>query len=297
MEEKSSASRKWKLFVSILALIVLALIFWLFIQRSQLMRLIHEREAEKAELQHELYSLMTEHNNIKVIYGTLSDSLAAKDSIIQANAVEIRKLLDTQYEYYKIRKKLAMLQKVAQGYVHQMDSLYTVNRELKEENERIRQVVRTEQNRNQGLIKDKEELTQKMNQAAVLQAYGVKTTAYKLRGKNETVTDKATRTDKLRICFTIGENPLVAPGTKILYVRITRPDNVVVTKSKYDIFDFNGQTIPYSVREDLNYSGQAMNVCVDWIKRDNDIPAMKGRYLVGVFFDNREIGQGSFELK
>ncbi|MBL7139261.1 MAG: hypothetical protein ISS17_10860 [Bacteroidales bacterium] len=190
-----------------------------------------------------------------------------------------------------------MLQKVAQGYVHQMDSLYTVNRELKEENERIRQVVRTEQGRNQELIKDKEELTQKMNQAAVLQAYGVTTTAYKVRGTKSTETDKANRTDKLKICFTIGENPLIEPGTKILYVRITRPDNVVVTKSKYDLFVYNGQEIPYSVREDIDYAGKPMRVCVNWIKRDNDLPAMKGRYMVGVFFDDREIGQGSFELR
>jgi hypothetical protein len=297
MEEKPSVSRKWRMIASILALIILALLCWLFIQRSGYLKLIREREAEKAELQHELDSLMTEHNNIKVLYGTLSDSLASKDSIIQANAVEIRKLLDTQYEYYKIRKKLAMLQKVAQGYIHQMDSLYTVNRELKEENERIRQVVRTEQGRNQSLIRDKEELTQKMNQAAVLQAYGVKTTAYKLRDRSQSATDKAGRTDKLTICFTIGENSLVAPGTKVLYIRITRPDNVVVTKSKYDTFVFNGQTIPYSIREDMDYTGKAKNVCVDWIKRSNDIPAMKGKYLVGVFFDDREIGQGSFELK
>jgi len=297
MEEKTSDSRKWKIFVSILALIILALLFWLFIQRSQLLKLVEAREVEKVELQKELDSLMTEHNTIKEIYGTLSDSLSAKDSIIQANAVEIRKLLDTQYEYYKIRKKMAMLQKVAQGYVHQMDSLYTVNRELKEENDRIRQVVRTEQGRNQNLIRDKEELTQKMNQAAVLQAYGVTITAYKVRGTSNTETDKANRTDKLKICFTIGENPLIEAGTKILYVRITRPDNVVVTKSKYDVFVYNGQEIPYSVREDLNYEGKAMRVCVDWIKRDNDLPAMKGRYMVGVFFDDREIGQGSFELR
>ncbi|MFH1295897.1 MAG: hypothetical protein ABIJ04_01320 [Bacteroidota bacterium] len=297
MEEKTSNSRKWKIWVSILALFILALLFWLFIQRSQLMNLVDAREVEKVELQRELDSLMTEHNTIKEIYGTLSDSLAAKDSIIQVNALEIRKLLDTQYEYYKIRKKLAMLQKVAQGYVHQMDSLYTVNRELKEENERIRQVVRTEQGRNQGLIKDKEELTQKMNQAAVLQAYAVTTIAYKVRGTKESETDKANRTDKLKICFTIGENPLIESGTKILYVRITRPDNVVVTKSKYDLFVFNGQEIPYSIREDINYAGNMMRVCVDWIKRDNDIPAMKGRYMVGVFFHDREIGQGSFELR
>lgn len=215
MEEKNSASIKWKIAVSILALLILAMLVWTFVQRSHLMKLIDAREVEKVEMQRELDSLMTEHNTIKEIYGTLSDSLSTKDSIIQANAVEIRKLLDTQYEYYKIRKKMAMLQKVAQGYVHQMDSLYTVNRELKEENERIRQVVRTEQGRNQNLIKDKEELTQKMNQAAVLQAYNVTTAAYKVRGTKSTETDKANRTDKLKICFTIGENSLIEQSTKI----------------------------------------------------------------------------------
>jgi len=233
----------------------------------------------------------------KEIYGTLSDSLATKDSIIQANASEIRKLLDTQYEYYKVRKKLSRLQEVAQGYVHQMDSLYTVNRQLKEENERIRQVVRNEQGRNQDLIKDKEELTQKMTQAAVLQAYGVTTTAFKVRGTKETETNKANRTDKLQICFTIGENSLIESGTKVLYIRITRPDNVVISKSKYTTFVYNGQEIPYSIREDVDYDGKAKRLCVNWVKQPNDIPAMKGRYLVGVFFNDREIGQGSFELK
>lgn len=297
MEDKASNSRKYTIYFWILGLIIVALLAWLFIQRSHLTKLADAREVEKLELQKELDSLMTEHNTIKEIYGTLSDSLAAKDSIIQANAIEIRKLLDTQYEYYKIRKKMAMLQKVAQGYVQQMDSLYTVNRELKEENDRIREVVRTEQGRNQNLIKDKEELTQKMNQAAVLQAYGVTTKAFKMRGKNSTETDKANRTDKLEICFTIGENSLIETGTKVIYVRITRPDNVVVTKTKYDLFVFNGQEIPYSIREDINYQGKAMRVCVSWIKRDQDAPAMKGTYQVGVFFNDREIGQGSFELR
>ena len=297
MEEKTPASRKWRIWIIVLAVIIVGLAAWLVYQQLHLRKLVDAREAEKIVLQHELDSLMTEHNEIKEIYGTLSDSLATKDSIIQANAKEIRKLLDTQYEYYKIRKKMAMLQKVAQGYVHQMDSLYTVNRELKEENDRIRQVVRTEQGRNQELIQDKEELTQKMTQAAVLQAYGVSTTAFKVRGTKETETNKANRTDKLRICFTIGENPLIESGTKVLYVRITRPDNVVVIKSKYSTFEYNGQTIPYSVREDLDYTGKAMRTCVEWIKGDKEAAAMKGMYLVNVFFNDREIGQGSFSLR
>jgi hypothetical protein len=298
MEDQNSNSRKYKVYLAIFAIVILALLFWLFIQRSQMMKLIREKESEKIELQDELDSLMTEHNKIKEAYGSLSDSLSAKDSIIQANALEIRKLLDTQWEYNKIRKRIGLLQKIAQGYITQIDSLYNVNAELKDENTRIKLEVRNEQSKNQTLVKDKEELTQKMNQAAILRAYDVNVTPYKLRGgEKEQVTDKASRTDKLKICFTIGENLLVPAGTKPIYIRITRPDNVVVIKSKYETFSFGGQTIPYSLRSDINYAGKAMNVCVYWTKKDTDKPAMKGKYTVGVFTEDSEIGIGNFELK
>jgi len=299
MEEQNITARKYKISLTILALVLLVLLFWLFIQRSQLLKLVREKEAQKTELQHNLDSLMTEHNNIKLSYGALSDSLKAKDSLIQENALEIKKLLATQYDYTIIRKKFERLQKVAQGYVHQMDSLYTVNRELTAENDRIRQVVKTEQNRNQNLMKDKEELKEKMNQAAYILAYNVSATPFKLKsgGTKEQATDKASRTDRIRICFTIGENPLVTSGKKIIYIRLVRPDNVVVIKSKYDTFVFNGQTLPFSLRDDIDYQGKAMRVCVDWTKKDTDKPAMKGKYIITVFADDKEIGTGSFDLK
>ena len=297
MDEKTSNSRSKGILI-FLILVILCLLTWIFIQRSSLKKLVKEKELEKTELKYELDSVIQEHNKIKQAYGTLSDSLSAKDSIIQANATEIRRLLDTEWEYNKIRKKLAFLQTVAQGYVHQIDSLYTVNRELQAENEQIRQDFKTEQNRTQTLIKDKEQLSEKMNQAAFIKAYDVTATTYKLKGGDkEQATDKASRTDRVRVCFTLGENPLVKPGKRSVYVRITRPDNVVVIKSKYDTFIFNGQTIPFSIREDIDYQGSAMNLCVIWNKKDTDKPAMKGKYSVTVFTDDKEIGTGTFELR
>ena len=297
MEEQTGSKRSNTLLI-LLGIIIVGLLIWIWMQRSQLTRLVTEKEIEKAELQYELDSLIAEHNKIKEIYGTLSDSLAAKDSIIQANAIEIRKYLDMEWEYHKVRKRLGMLQVIAQGYVRQMDSLYNVNRELTAENEKIRQDFRNEQSKTQTLIKDKEALTEKVNQATFLKAYDVTATPLKVKGGGkEEPTDKASRTERIRVCFTIGENPLVKPGTRIVYIRITRPDNVVVTKSKYDTFTFNGETIPFSIREDINYTGKSMNICVNWNKKDNDKPAMKGKYFVTVFTEDKEIGQGTFELK
>jgi hypothetical protein len=297
MDEQTSASRP-RILMILLVIVIIALLIWIFLQRNHLNKLIADKEVEKTELQYELDSLIKEHNKIKEVYGTLSDSLSAKDSIIQSNAIEIRRLLDTEWEYNKARKKIASLQKIAQGYVHQLDSLYTVNRELTAENEQIRQDFRNEQNRTQTLIRDKEQLSEKMDQAAFIRAYDVTATTYKLKGgEKEQPTDKASRTDRVKVCFTIGENPLVKSGKKIIYIRITRPDNVVVIKSKYDTFVFNGQTVPFSIREDIEYTGKSMNLCVNWTKRNTDIPAMKGKYSVTVFTEDKEIGSGSFELK
>jgi hypothetical protein len=297
MDEQAPA-RKPKILVILLVIIIVVLLIWIFFQRSNMNKLIKGKEQEKTELQYELDSLVKEHNKIKEVYGRLSDSLASKDSIIQSNAIEIRRLLDTEWEYNKARKKIAALQKIAQGYVQQLDSLYTVNRELTAENEKIRQDFRNEQNRTQTLIKDKEQLSEKIYNAAVLKAYDVTATTYKVKGGNkEQPTDKASRTDRVRVCFTIGENPLITSGKKIVYVRIMRPDNVVVIKSKYDTFTFNSQTVPFSLREDIDYSGKAVNVCVTWNKRNEDQPAMKGKYTVTVFTEEKEIGSGTFELK
>ncbi len=297
-EQPSTSSKRNQIIIGILILAVILLFIFLFFQRKQLNGLVEEKEMEKVALQKELDSVIVEHNKTKELYGTLSDSLKAKDSIIQVNAIEIRRLLDTEWEYQRVRKRIGMLQKIAQGYVRQMDSLYNVNRELQVENEKIRQDYRNEQTKTSGLVKDKEALNVKISQAAVIKAYDVRVTPSKVKGGDkETPTDKATRTDRLKVCFTIGENSLVEKGKKTIYIRITRPDNVVVIKTKYDTFSFNGQTIPFSIRQDFDFQGEAIPMCVTWNKKDNDKAAMKGKYLVTVFTEDKEIGSGSFDLK
>ncbi len=127
-----------KAIVIVLAIVVIGLIIMLFSTRSNLKGLLAEKEQQRLELKQELDSLLVEHEKVKVEYGQLADSLLIKDSVIQANATEIRRLLDTEWEYYKVKKKLGQLQLVAQGYVMQIDSLYRVNASLSEENVAIK---------------------------------------------------------------------------------------------------------------------------------------------------------------
>ena len=72
--------------------------------KTDLQELEAEKEMQRADFQAEVDSLMRVHNELKESYGELSQELAEKDSIIQADAVEIKKLLDSQWDYYRSRR-------------------------------------------------------------------------------------------------------------------------------------------------------------------------------------------------
>jgi hypothetical protein len=286
--------------LAVLAVAVAGLLIWIFSLRSDMNVLLEEKEIQRVELQAELDSLMYEHEMIKEEYGTLSDSLFVKDSIIQANAQEIRKLLDTQWEYYKVKRKLELLQRVSQGYVRQMDSLYVVNKALTEENTVIRQDLQEARGEIEEMSRNNEALTEMVGQASILQVYNMSAEGIRDRGSGkEKETDKASRVDKIKVCFTIGENKVVESGTKEIYVRIARPDKLILTKDRSDEYTFmyQGEKIQYSIKKLIDYQNLSMNLCLYWEKSYAQKDVMKGAYHVEVFYQDEVIGHTQFVLK
>jgi cell division protein FtsB len=258
-----------------------------------------EKEQMKTELESELDSLMIEHAQIKTEYGQLSDSLSVKDSIIMTHAKEIKDLLNYKWEYRKVKKKLDKLRVVARTYVNQMDSLYTVNNELVEENKVIKEKYHHEKAINKNLKKETAELNIKIEEASVLKAYNITAQAIyvKKTGKEKVVT-KARRTKAIEVCFTLSKNVVIEPGQKDVYIRIARPDNKILTPGVAEeyIFEYNGENIQYSIYEKVAYDNEARPLCLRWIKKYEDIEMLKGVYSVTVFAEGEEIGSTSIEL-
>lgn len=295
----SRRERRYQAIILLLSLVIIGLIIALMQQNKQSGVKIEQKVKENLTLQTELDSLMKEHGVIKMEYGELTDSLLSKDSLIQANAEEIKKLIASQADYYRIRKKLDLLRKTTQGYLNQIDSLYTANRKLTEENVILTEKFEKQVSISQELEKSKVELEGKVSQAAILKAYNIVSEGLRIRGEdNESVTYKARRVDAVRVCFTLSENPVAQPGPRNIYVRIARPDNVIITRGKDDAFTFEheGQKLNFSMKQEVNYQNKAMNVCLTWEKQ-SDEPAMKGTYNVYIFTDGYEIGYGQFTLE
>jgi cell division protein FtsB len=259
-----------------------------------------EKEMQRLDFQAEVDSLMKVHNELKDNYSELSQQLVEKDSIIQADAVEIKKLLDSQWDYYQIKKKLTALQQISQHYVRQMDSLYTVNRELVAENERIREEFQNERRQNTNLTRQKEELTNKVNQAATLKLFNYSAQAVRFKGNGgETATDRASRAERIRIDFTVAANDIVQPGTKLFYVRIANPNRAIISKGTGDEYSFksNGETLQFTEKVRVNYDGKETAVRAYYVKPDA-YEMMPGTYFIDVYEEGGKlIGQTAIDLK
>lgn len=301
--EKASSTRSkgWiYAILGLLAVVIIGLSCWLISLKGDLNSLESEKEQQRADFQAEVDSLLKVHNELKANYGELSTQLAEKDSIIQADAVEIKKLLDSQWDYNRIKKKVTELQAISQNYVHQLDSLYVVNQELVAENERIREEVQEERKQNRNLQRQKEELTNKVNLATVLRIYNLTADAVRFKGgSHETETDKAGRTERIRVMFTIGQNDLVDAGPKTFYLRIADPTKQIITKGMGDeyAFTYQGELLQYTEKVTVNYENKEKDVRAYYIKPSGK-NMQPGYYFVDIYDDNDNlIGQTSFDLR
>lgn len=294
-----NATRWLYLLLGIFALMIIGLSIWLISTKSNLRVLQEEKELQRVDLQHEVDSIINAHNQTKTAYGKLADSLSIKDSIIQANAIEIKKLLNTQWEYYKIKKKLDRLQVISQGYVRQMDSLYTVNRELAEENIRIKEEFDVERRRVAQLTQVKDDLTDIVEQAAVLRTFNLSATGFRQRGSSREVeTDRYRRVEFIRICFTLAENSVIEPGNKNIYLRIAAPDGTILVQGRDDTYSFmhQGEKLQYSIMSVADYQNKNLEVCLDYNKRETQ-DLVEGVYNIDVFHNDSQIGQTSLFLR
>jgi hypothetical protein len=149
-----------------------------------------------------------------------------------------------------------------------------------------------EKDKSAALTKDKEDLKEQINKAAVLGAYAIKAEAIKFKGKKEEVTDRAKKADKIKISFTLGRNVLVPEGLKEVYIRIARPDNQILNDGGE--FDFEGKAIMYSLKCTVNYQSKPTDIALYYEKTDRIVP---GTYHFAIFTGGQEIGQTQLTLK
>ena len=98
---------------------------------------------------------------------------------------------------------------------------------------------------------------------------------------------------KLAIGFTIVKNITAETGERTLYIRITKPDNDVLTKSPSNTFPYENRTLGYSIKKYIEYNGEEQTINVFW---DVEEFLYAGDYRVDIFADGTMIGSQKFTL-
>ncbi|RLD66731.1 MAG: hypothetical protein DRI84_04170 [Bacteroidetes bacterium] len=301
--ESKDKTTAYKVTIGIMAAVIAVLLWMLLFTNEKVKVVTIEKdnvETERAQLEGELDSLMFEYEQVQDDYGDLTDSMTTKDSVIQANVVEIKRLLAKSHDYRKIKRQLRILRGIQQSYVDQLDSLYTVNHELETKLDVANTEIKREKSKTQALSQEKDELSKKVEAGSVIKAYNVTGTAYYLKGRTlrEVETLKARRVDRMKICFTLAENLVVEPGKRMVYLRVARPDGAIIRRGDGDEYSFqaNGSKLQYTLKKEVDYKNKSIKMCLNWDKH-GDADAMKGKYNVSVYMGEQKIGSSSFTLE
>jgi hypothetical protein len=271
----------------ILGVILAFLVIMYFVQRHNMVEMETVLTEEKDSLANELRRISYAFDTLKTNNDTLNANLARdKEKIIQILAVnESNVRLIRQY-----KKEIKTMREIMKSYIVQIDSLNTRNKLLVAENTEIRQEITQVRNTNTELSKAKDELSTKVEVASIIQSKDI--VAVRLNKKRKE-TNRISLLDKLRICFILRENPIAKGGQKVVYLRVIRPDSLVIATSPDNLFEYRKNKIIYSASREVDYMNQDIDMC---IFLDNSGDFIVGTYSAELYLEGTIIGRTNFML-
>lgn len=277
-----------------LALAIIAAVLYISKQNSQIEQMQQDTLVSKQDLEDEYEGLSMQYEGMKI--NIKNDSLLTQLSNEQAKVQRLLEELRTvkandKAEIKRLNSELSSLRKILKSYITQIDSLNRANEMLRKENKEITtKYQQTTETLNKVNV-EKQSLSEKVTLASKLDATNVSVVPVNKKGKAQ---KKINKIEQLVVSFTIAKNITAEPGERTIYVRIMKPDDDVLVKSRMNVFTYENKEINYSIKRLLEYAGEEVNVTLYW---DVEEYLMPGTYRVDLFADGNRIGSKSFELK
>ena len=247
---------------------------------------------DKNDLENEYYRFSKQYDEIKttVKNDSLASLLDKEQQKSQRLLEELRSVKSTNAtEIRRLRNELSTLRRVMVSYINQIDSLNQLTTRQRQQINDISAKYDVASKQINNLSEEKRSLSEKVTLAAQLDASNVWMEAKNKRGKTA---KKVKDCVKFAVGFTISKNITAEPGMRTIYVRISKPDNAVLSDG--GTFKFENREIPYSIKKSIEYRGEETPVTVYWDVKEFLYP---GTYRVEIFAGNSMIGSSSFTLK
>ena len=284
--------------VSIALILILgAFIYFQFSKISeaenQLVELTQVMEFEKQQSIEEYEKLAMEYEEFYI--ETSNDSLLKlfdeEKQKVQQLLQELKTVKATNARRIKeLQKELGTVRGVLKSYIYKVDSLNTVNDNLKKENVKVKKQIAEAQEIKRQLEEKTNELDAKINLASILEADEIQIKTLNKKGK---VTKSLKRITNIEICFKVLRNITAERGYKTVYLRIADANGEVLT-TETKTFEFEGKQLIYSAKKEIEYNGEDTPVCM-YYKVTN--PLQTGSYSIAIFAEGNLIGTTGIVLK
>jgi hypothetical protein len=165
------------------------------------------------------------------------------------------------------------------------------NQELMAENKQLRNTELRLSTEKEQLEKDKTQLEEIKDLATTLQASLIDLVMLNKRDKKS---DRIRTAVKVRVDFVLRANNVAIAGETKIFLRIIRPDQVVLGSPELEMIDIDGEPVPASASRVINYENEDLPVSIFWA---NDGEIVPGEHVVELYSEGKLIGTASFVLK
>jgi chromosome segregation ATPase len=260
---------------------------------NQLVELTQVMEFEKQQSIEEYEKLAMEYEEFYI--ETSNDSLLKlfdeEKQKVQQLLQELKTVKATNARRIKeLQKELGTVRGVLKSYIYKVDSLNTVNDNLKKENVKVKKQIAEAQEIKRQLEEKTNELDAKINLASILEADNIQIKTLNKKGK---ATKSLKRITNIEICFQVLRNITAERGYKTVYIRIADANGEVLT-TETKTFEFEGKQLIYSAKKEIEYNGEDTPVCM-YYKVTN--PLQTGTYSIAIFAEGNLIGTTGIVLK
>jgi len=276
--------------------VVLAVAIYLLLDTRKNLNLVSEDLAVKTEyFRIERDSLEGELRNIYFQYDSLETDNLELQVEMSEQQLKIDRLIaiqaDDAYKIKMYKREMETLRSVLRSYMVQIDSLNMQNQELLAENKQLRNTSRRLSTEKEQLEEEKEELEEIKDLATTLQASQINLV---LLNKRDKESSRIRTAEKVRIDFVLRANKVTAAGEKSIYLRIIRPDEVLLGSPDLQMFEFGEEQLPASASRVVNYENEDLPISIFWT---NDGEIVPGEHTVELYSEGKMVGSSSFVLK
>jgi DNA repair exonuclease SbcCD ATPase subunit len=281
--------------VALIAIAVAVLTYHQFftkplLQENEELKELAELEKQEMESQYRDFDLQYEMLQSQLSNDSLIAQIENERRHTQQLLEELERTKATDAaEIKRLKAEIASLREVLRSYIMQVDSLNRINQSLNEENTQIKEQISVANTQITNLSTERNELKDKVNIAAQLDATGFWVTPKDKKSKDA---KKVKDVKKLAFGFTIVKNVTAQNGQRTLYARILKPDNSVMGKK--GTFPYENTTLEYTEKKYIEYTGEEEKVTMY-----SDVTEFleAGTYKLFLFCDKQMIGQTTFTLK